>query len=100
MVPVIETTKTPAVYVFRGSITWLQSSLFTLRAALSDDDAKLASGGGSTFRVGFSMPTEFIWRVSHFRAPLSQDFSWRDSIFNFQLCLHPNSAPSASLPTN
>jgi hypothetical protein len=45
MVPVIETTKTPAVYVFRGSITWLQSSLFTLRAALSDDDAKLASGG-------------------------------------------------------
>jgi hypothetical protein len=28
---------------FRGSITWLCLSLFTLRAALSDDDAKLAS---------------------------------------------------------
>ena len=39
-------------YVFRGSITRLQSSLLTLRAVLSDDDAKLASGGGSTFPGG------------------------------------------------
>ncbi len=80
MVPAIATTKTPAKYDFRGSITRLQSSLFTLRAVLSNDDAKLASGGGSTFRVGFSRPTEFVWRVSHFRAPLSQGFSWREAI--------------------
>ena len=32
------------------------------------------------FRVGFPIPTEFIWRVSHFRAPLSQGFSWREAV--------------------
>jgi hypothetical protein len=43
--PVIATAKAPTSYDFRGSITRLQSSLFTLRAVLTDDYAKLASGG-------------------------------------------------------
>ena len=37
--------KTPATHHFRSSITRLLHWLFTLRAVLSDDDAKLASGG-------------------------------------------------------
>ena len=37
---------------FRGSITKPQHSLFTLRAVIADDYAKLASGGGQPFRVG------------------------------------------------
>ena len=41
------------VTLFRGSIARLQHWLFTLRAALSDDYAKLASGGGQLSRVGF-----------------------------------------------
>ena len=32
------------------------------------------------FRVGLFIPTEFVRRVSHFRAPLSQVFSWREAI--------------------
>jgi len=41
----IKTPKAPEIQHFRGSITRLLHWLFTLRAALSDDDAKLASGG-------------------------------------------------------
>ena len=37
------------------------------------------------FRVGFPIPTEFVWRVSHFRAPLSQGFSWREAILPMNL---------------
>ena len=37
---------------FRSSITRLRHWLFTLPAAISGDEAKLASGGGQPFRVG------------------------------------------------
>ena len=33
------------------------------------------------FRVGFSMPTEFVWRVSHLHAfPSPRAYSWREAI--------------------
>jgi len=41
----IATAKAPTRYDFRGSIPRLKPSLFTLRAVLTDDYAKLASGG-------------------------------------------------------
>jgi hypothetical protein len=47
---------------FRGSITELQHSLFTLRAALTSDYAKLASGGGQPFRVGVYYPLSSVGR--------------------------------------
>ena len=55
-------------YDFRSSITRPQSWLFTLRAVLSNDYAKLASGGGSALPGGYLHPTEFVWRVSHLHA--------------------------------
>lgn len=45
MAPAIATAKAPTSYDFRGSITRLKPPLFTLRAVLADDYAKLASGG-------------------------------------------------------
>ena len=64
---------------FRSSITRPQHWLFTLRAAIADDDAKLASGDWPTF-PGWdsSLPTEFCREVSAFRLPLPLGFSWRD----------------------
>ena len=63
---------------FRSSITRPQHWLFTLRAAIADDDAKLASGGWPLF-PGWdsSLPTEFCWEVSAFRLPLPLGFAWR-----------------------
>ena len=53
--------ESPSIWLFRGSITRLQHWLFTLRAALSDDYAKLASGGWPTFPGWDSnVPTEFL----------------------------------------
>jgi len=56
---------------FRSSITRPQHWLFTLRAVIADDDAKLASGGWPLF-PGWdsSLPTEFYQEVSAFRLPL------------------------------
>ena len=48
---------------FRGSFTRLEHWLFTLRAAITDDDAKLASGWWLTFPGWDWIPTEFRWRV-------------------------------------
>jgi hypothetical protein len=45
-------------------------------------------------RVGFSIPTEFVWRVSHFRAPLPQDFSWREAVLIMTVCV--SSSPTLS----
>ena len=64
----------PQYDYFRSSITRLLHWLFTLRAALSDDDAKLASGGlpnlsGWAFSYPLSSFGEF--RLS---LPLSQGF--------------------------
>jgi hypothetical protein len=61
---------------FRCSITRPQHWLFTLRAAIADDDAKLASGGWPLF-PGWdsSLPTEFCWEVSAFRPPLPLGFA-------------------------
>ena len=51
---------------FRGSIAEPQHSLFTLRAAITGDYAKLASGGGQLSRVGFYYPLSSVGR---FRPP-------------------------------
>jgi hypothetical protein len=63
---------------FRSSITRPEHWLFTLRAAITDDDAKLASGGWPSF-PGWdsSVPTEFYREVSAFRPPLPLGFAWR-----------------------
>ena len=47
-----QTRRASWIWFFRNSITQPQHSLFTLHAALADDDAKLASGDGQFFRVG------------------------------------------------
>jgi hypothetical protein len=64
---------------FRSSITRPQHWLFTLRAAITDDDAKLASGGWPLF-PGWdsSSPTEFCREVSAFRLSLPLGFACRD----------------------
>ncbi len=60
---------------FRSSITRPQYWLFTLRAAIADDDAKLASGGWPIFPGWDStLPTEFSREVSAFRLPLPLSF--------------------------
>ena len=50
---------------FRSSITRPQHWLFTLRAAITDDDAKLASGGGQPFPGG--IPVYPLSSVGRFR---------------------------------
>jgi len=45
--------------LFRGSITRLLHSLSTLRAAITDDDARLASGGWLTLTGWDWLPTGF-----------------------------------------
>ncbi len=64
---------------FRSSIARPQHWLFTLRAAIADDDAKLASGVWPLF-PGWdsSLPTEFCREVSAFRLPLPLGFACRD----------------------
>ncbi len=76
--PHSKTAKAPTIQHFRSSITRLLHWLFTLRAALSDDDAKLASGGlpdpsGWAFPFPLSSFREFPLSL-----PLSQGFAWRD----------------------
>ena len=63
---------------FRDSIARPSCSLCTLHAAITDDDAKLASGGWPTF-PGWdsSVPTEFCREVSASRLPLPLGFAWR-----------------------
>ena len=64
---------------FRSSITRPQHWLFTLRAAIAGDDAKLASGGWPVFRGwDSSSPTEFCREVSTSRLPLPLGFACRD----------------------
>ena len=65
---------------FRSSITRPQHWLFTLRAAITGDDAKLASGVWPVF-PGWdsSLPTEFWWEVSALRLPPPLGFACRDS---------------------
>ena len=72
--------ESPSIWLFRGSITRLQHWLFTLRAALSDDYAKLASGGGQPFPGGIPVyPLSSGRELWVFRAPpLSLGWSWRD----------------------
>ena len=55
-----------------GCLRFVPSSRTTTQNSLPLADRPL--------RVGFSIPAEFVWRVSHFRAPLSQGFSWREAI--------------------
>ena len=61
-------------------MTRLQHWLFTLRAALSDDYAKLASGGGQPFPGGIPVyPLSSCREFWVFRdPPLSLGLSWRD----------------------
>ena len=67
---------------FRDSITWLWHSLSTLRAALLDDDARLASGWWLTFSGWDWLPTEFFRAVSA-APPLLLGFSWREEFGHF-----------------
>ena len=76
--PAVLTTKAPTLSLFRCSITRLRHWLFTLRAAISGDYAKLASGRWPTFSGWDWVPTEFLRAVSTFTLPLLQGFSWRD----------------------
>ena len=61
-------------------MTRLQHWLFTLRAALSGDYAKLASGGGQPFPGGIPVyPLSSCGEFWVFRdPPLSLGLSWRD----------------------
>src|SRR5664279_455760 len=61
-------------------MTRLQHWLFTLRAVLSDDYAKLASGGGQPFPGGIPVyPLSSCREFWVFRdPPLSLGLSWRD----------------------
>src|SRR5664279_3651103 len=61
-------------------MTRLQHWLFTLRAVLSDDDAKLASRGGQPFPGGIPVyPLSSCREFWVFRdPPLSLGLSWRD----------------------
>ncbi len=58
---------------FRSSIAWPQLWLFTLRAAIAGDDAKLASGGGQPFPGG--IPVYPLSSVGKFR-PFGFPFPW------------------------
>ena len=82
------TARAPAISLFRGSITRLQHWLFTLRAALSDDYAKLASGGGQPFPGGIPVyPLSSCREFWVFRdPPLSLGLSWRDRTFDIASC--------------
>ena len=64
---------------FRSPITRPRHWLFTLRAVITDDYAKLASGGRPIF-PGWdsSLPTEFRREVSASRFPLPLGFACRD----------------------
>ena len=64
---------------FRSSITRPQHWLFTLRAAITDDDAKLASGGWPIFPgwdSSYPLSSVGKFRLS---APTSPGLAWRDS---------------------
>ena len=75
--PLLETRRLHRSMNFRGSITKLCNSLSTLRADISIDDARLASGGWSGLPGG-SEPAGFDLRISI-----------ADSIFSyvFMFCL-------------
>ena len=66
-------------------MTRLQHWLFTLRAALSDDYAKLASGGGQPFPGGIPVyPLSSCREFWVFRdPPISLGLSWRDGTTDF-----------------
>ena len=61
--PLLQTRRLHRSMNFRGSITRLCNSLSTLRAGISTDDARLASGGWSGLPGG-SKPAGFDLRVS------------------------------------
>lgn len=61
--PLLETRRLHRSMNFRGSITRLCNSLSTLRAGISADDARLASGGWSGLPGG-SEPAGFDLRIS------------------------------------
>lgn len=61
--PLLETRRLHQSMNFRGSITRLCNSLSTLRAGISTDDARLASGGWSGLPGG-SEPAGFDMRIS------------------------------------
>jgi hypothetical protein len=65
--------------LFRGSIARLWYSLSTLRAALTSDYARLASGGGQPFPGGIVAPTEFFRAVSACASPAPGLFLARPS---------------------
>jgi len=64
--------------LFRDSITRLWHSLSTLRAVLTDDDARLASGRWLTLSGWDWLPTEFFRAVSGLRLPCSWVFLARE----------------------
>jgi hypothetical protein len=65
--PAVLTTKAPTtISLFRGSITQLLHSLSTLRAAITDDYARLASGWWLTTTRWDCLPTGFLREVSDF----------------------------------
>jgi hypothetical protein len=67
MAPGPMTTKAPCdLALFRGSMTRLLHSLSTLRAAITDDDARLASGGWLVLTGWEWLPTGFQREVSSF----------------------------------
>ena len=84
--------------VFRSSIPRPQHWLFTLRAAIAGDDAKLASGVWPIF-PGWdsSVPTEFCREVSAFRLPLPLGFACRDSFSLLPWCKTHHTRPPFAL---
>jgi len=78
--PVPTTTKAPCdLALFRGSMTRLLHSLSTLRAAMADDDARLASGRWLTLTGWDWIPTGFRWEVSRFDGLSSSPrLAWRN----------------------
>jgi hypothetical protein len=57
-------TKAPAIRIFRGSMTQLLCPPPTLKAAISDDSPRLASGWLPPFPGGALVPTGFLQRIS------------------------------------
>ena len=72
--PAVLTTKAPTLSLFRCSITRLRHWLFTLRAAISGDYAKLASGGGQPFPGGIGYPLSSSEQFLLSRFPCSWAF--------------------------
>jgi hypothetical protein len=80
---------------FRSSITRPEHWLFTLRAAITGDDAKLASGGGQPFPGG--IPVYPLSSVGKF-PPFGLPFPWAllGAIYFQHFCFSPGCSPRSS----